>query len=132
MSKDYGKQINKILEYIDRHGVVDKDSIMQRKPNVKKIRTRKRAPRITLDLHGMKTIEAQQKVRLTFESSRNKGIREILIIHGRGFHSDPNEGPVLKKLVREMLENELRSLVLKFQTAVPRDGGEGATLVYLR
>jgi len=132
MSKDYGKQINKILEYIDRHGVVDKDSIMQRKPNVKKIRTRKRAPRITLDLHGMKTIEAQQKVRLTFESSRNKGIREILIIHGRGFHSDPNEGPVLKKLVREMLENELRSLVCKFQTAVPRDGGEGATLVYLR
>lgn len=123
---------NQILEYIKFHGVVDKDASLGKKVPAKKIQIRKGVCRTTLDLHGMKSLDARRKILFTFENSRNKGIKEILIIHGRGFHSNPNDGPVLKTLVMDMLENELRSLVQSFKMAPPRDGGEGATVVVLR
>ena len=45
---------------------------------------------------------------------------------------DPAEGGVLKKLVRECLEYRYALAVRGFKTALPKDGGEGATLVTLR
>ena len=59
-------------------------------------------------------------------------MRELLVVHGYGLHSDPNEGPVLKKLVRDMLDRELRPKYRTYRTASIRDGGEGATLVAVR
>jgi DNA-nicking Smr family endonuclease len=62
---------------------------------------------------------------------RDRGIRELFVIHGHGVHSAPEEGPVLKNLVRDMLENELSDRVRDFRAGIPREGGEGVTLVYL-
>lgn len=132
MNNDDSKSAKKILEYIEQHGIVDKDSVLSQKNRTKKVQIRKRAARITIDLHGMNSFEAQHKIRSSFMACRCKGIKEILIVHGRGFHSDPNEGPVLKNLVKDMLEHELKSEIHGFRTALARDGGEGATLVSLR
>ncbi|NLD99881.1 MAG: Smr/MutS family protein [Fibrobacter sp.] len=129
MNKNDGR--DEILEYIQAHGTVDKDCTRPSNPKPKQF-CRKHAVRVVLDLHGMKSDEAVRKIRLFFNQSISKGIREILIIHGRGIHSKSGDGPVLKTLVRNMLEMELRNLIRDYRAASPRDGGDGATLVYLK
>lgn len=123
---------DEILSFLDTHGVVDKDSLEMLQRKRKNSNSRKRTSRFVLDLHGMKSDKAESRIRTVLQDCRNKNIRELLIIHGKGYHSDPAEGPVLKKLVRDMLEGELRNSVRDFRTALPKDGGEGATLVYLK
>lgn len=125
---------NRILKYLDEYGVVDKDRIVDSHRSERKsiIKSSKKTLRLTLDLHGMTESEATRKIRATFDGIGNRGIKEILIIHGKGYHSAPDQGPVLKKLVRSMLENELCGCVRNFSAAPVRDGGDGATLVFLR
>jgi len=123
-----------ILSFLASHGTQDKDFAgpVPEKPVVRGIEKRKGGVlRKTLDLHGLTSDEASIRLRLTIESCQKQGIKELLIIHGLGRHSAPAEGPVLKGLVREMLDNELRLSVLRFRTGLPREGGEGATVAYL-
>jgi DNA-nicking Smr family endonuclease len=86
---------------------------------------------MTLDLHGKTSDEASRSLRMMMETCRDHGIRELLVIHGRGHHSSSDEGPVLKTLVYSMLNNELKLRVKDFRTALPREGGEGATVLFL-
>jgi len=136
MMNENEKSGDEILEYMRRHGVFDKDAsgiLAQKKKSKSRDRYRRFAThRAILDLHGLKYDEAVVRIHAAFEDCNAKGIRELLIIHGQGFHSSPQEGPVLKKLVLDMIENEFRSVVKDFRTAVPKDGGEGATVVWLR
>jgi DNA-nicking Smr family endonuclease len=130
-NSDKKENADQILSYLDQHGVVDKDasSVLKKR---KKITISRKHPRAILDLHGMKSDEAARKIRSELTRCSERGIKELLIIHGKGYHSAPQEGPVLKNLVRDMLERELGSMIRDFRTALPKDGGEGATLVYLR
>jgi DNA-nicking Smr family endonuclease len=59
-------------------------------------------------------------------------MRELLVIHGYGKHSNPNEGPVLKKLVRDLLDNDYRPKYRSYRTANSNDGGDGATLIAVK
>jgi DNA-nicking Smr family endonuclease len=123
-----------ILSFLASHGTRDKDAArpVPDKPVVRRIEKRKGGVlRETLDLHGLTSDEASLRLRLTMDSCQKRGIKELLIIHGQGRHSAPAEGPVLKSLVREMLDNVLRLSVLRFRTGLPREGGEGATVAYL-
>ena len=87
---------------------------------------------MTLDLHGQTCEQASMRMRSTFESCLHHGVRELLIIHGQGHHSNQQEGPVLKKLVRDMLDYEFNLRVREYRSAGLREGGDGATLVLLR
>ena len=87
---------------------------------------------MVLDLHGMKSDDAARRVRSFITQSRKKGIREILIIHGKGNHSVNQGEPVLKRMVRDLLEKELHHTIRNYRAARPREGGDGATVVYLR
>lgn len=122
-----------ILAYLQEHGVSDKDlsapSQRKAKSNIRK--GKGGIPRMTLDLHGKNSEQASRVLRAAMETCREHGIKELLVIHGRGHHSSKDEGPVLKTLVRSMLNNELKLRVKDFRTALPREGGEGATLLFL-
>lgn len=123
---------DEILLYIDQHGVFNKDAHNREKKVQGRKICRKHSIRVVLDLHGMKCEDASRKVKSFIARSRERGVREILIIHGKGNHSiTQGEQPVLKKMVRDMLERELHHSIRDFRTALPKDGGEGATLVYL-
>ena len=62
----------------------------------------------------------------------SKGHRVLLLVHGRGLHSD-EDGPVLKALVPEwLMAPPVAPHVLAFTPARPADGGEGALYVLLR
>lgn len=133
MKQKHIDRTQEILAYLQKHGTVDKDAALhQKKTNRHKRILHKRAPRLVLDLHGLRSDDAVRRVRNVFLRLKEQGVREILIIHGKGFHSDPQEGPVLKKVVRDMLQGELSPMVRDYRQAMPRDGGSGATLVVLR
>ncbi len=120
-----------IFSYIEKNGVFDKDASSSARHSASRKICRKHSTRLVLDLHGMKSDEAARKVMAFITQSRKKGIREILIIHGKGNHS-VNEGyPVLKKMVRDLLDNELHHTIRNYRAALPKEGGEGATVVYL-
>ena len=84
------------------------------------------------DLHGMTAAEAREAVERFVLSSVIKGLRCVLIIHGRGLNSQ-DQMPVLKKRMSSWLKRgRLKRLVLAFATAQPCDGGAGAMYLLLR
>ena len=125
-----------ILRYVERHGVRDKDAgteLPQSRAGDKNIaRKRKCRFRKTIDLHGMVSALAERALAEALTECKKRGIKELLIIHGRGMHSDPMEGGVLKKLVRDNLEFRYAKNIRSFGPALPREGGEGATVVVLK
>ena len=73
-----------------------------------------------LDLHGFGAIEARSAVRAFLESwQRRKAGAVVHIISGRGKGSA--NGPVLRGLVKSLLQGELRGMVSQWSV----DDGEG-------
>ena len=122
-----------ILAYLQEHGVRDKDAVLPRKKPIQTTIKKGKGgiPRMTLDLHHKTVEEASRSLRAMIDTCKQHGVRELLVIHGRGHHSSMNEGPVLKTLVRTMAENELRLQIRDFRTAASIDGGDGATILLL-
>ena len=84
-----------------------------------------------IELHGLERREAAFEVRVQLREAFEMAERCVLIIHGRGARSEM--GPVLKEALPGWLcEPALYRLVMAFASAVPVDGGTGATYVLLR
>ncbi|MEN8174791.1 MAG: Smr/MutS family protein [Pseudomonadota bacterium] len=85
-------------------------------------------PTATLDLHGLRVVEARDAlVRFLGQSTRARR-RCVRIIHGKGYGSDHRQ-PVLKQKVNQWLLQ--RQEVLAFCSAPRWDGGTGAVYVLL-
>jgi len=85
-----------------------------------------------LDLHGMTQAEAKAAVERFLTDSRRAKKRCVLIVHGRGLHSQ-DQVPVLKEQLKVWLsQKRIGQMVLAFATARPQDGGAGAVYVLLR
>jgi DNA-nicking Smr family endonuclease len=89
---------------------------------------RKLEPQATLDLHGMNSREAEQALEEFVLECRRRGVRKILIVHGKGHHSRGE--PVLQGVVRRYLESS--PYTGAFGPAQGRHGGRGATWVVVR
>jgi Uncharacterized protein conserved in bacteria len=85
-------------------------------------------PQAALDLHGMTAERAQAAVWAFIEQSARSGLEKVLVIHGKGLHSEGS--PVLKKAARRALEAQ--PLAGRFGEADKRDGGSGALWVLIR
>jgi DNA-nicking Smr family endonuclease len=83
----------------------------------------------TLDLHGM-TVEAGLARLREFVVASSKLWCCVLIVHGRGLHSE--HGAPLREAVLAELLGPLSGFVHALATAAPADGGEGATYLALR
>lgn len=85
-----------------------------------------------IDLHGMVQGEAREKlVEFVLESVR-KGLRTVLVVHGRGRRSPGGQAVLKQAAARWLSRGRLGAWVLAFTTARPCDGGAGATCVLLR
>ncbi len=85
-----------------------------------------------VDLHGLTREEARREVDRFLKESRRRGRRCVLLVHGRGLHSE-KQVPVLKEALRGWLgAARFGRHVLAFATARPQDGGAGALYVLLR
>ncbi|MGA9524436.1 MAG: Smr/MutS family protein [Myxococcaceae bacterium] len=86
----------------------------------------------TLDLHGMVRVDAKKALEDFILTSRRAGKRCVLVVHGRGLHSD-DQIPVLKESVQVWLSRgRVAREVIAFCSARPQDGGAGAVYVLLR
>ncbi len=83
----------------------------------------------TLDLHGLRSEEARPALAQFLAQGVKRGLRCILVVHGKGL-SSPNQLPVLKGRVARWLAQ--RGEVLAFCEPRAADGGSGATVVLLR
>ena len=121
-------------KWIEKHGVRDKDISSGTTPEDKQEKIQLRnilrsmKPQAEIDLHGLKKNEALLELKRFLEDSRRKGLKKVLIIHGKGFHSQ--QGPILGKAVREYLEQT--SLTGETGTADRRYGGKGALWAIIR
>ena len=85
-----------------------------------------------LDLHGIDAATARPLVERFITDCHARGLRCVRIVHGRG-RGSPGGIPVLKSnLPRWLARGPARLIVLAYTSALPRDGGTGATYVLLR
>ena len=82
-----------------------------------------------IDLHGMTTAEAHDALSDFLLDARNRGLRCVRVIHGKGLTS-PNREPVLKGKVRRWLMQW--DDVLGYCEAPTHAGGSGAVVALLR
>jgi len=85
-----------------------------------------------IDLHGLTLEQAEAEAAEFIAGAVARGLRHVLIVHGRGKGS-PGGVPVLKKALAAALgAKRFRRSVLAFCTAQPMDGGAGAMYLLLR
>ena len=82
-----------------------------------------------IDLHGLRSDEARERLAGFLRDSARLGRRCVRIVHGKGLGS-PGREPVLKGKVKAWLVQH--GAVLAFTYARPSDGGHGAVIVLLR
>ena len=82
-----------------------------------------------IDLHGMTVDQARDALADFLLEARNRGLRCVRVIHGKGLTS-PNREPVLKGKVRRWLSQW--DDVLAYCEAARHAGGAGAVIVLLR
>jgi DNA-nicking Smr family endonuclease len=81
-----------------------------------------------IDLHGLRSEAARERVAEFIRESARSGLRCVRVVHGKG-HGSPGREPVLKQKVKSWLVQ--RREVLAFTHARPADGGHGALIVLL-
>lgn len=94
----------------------------------KKIRQGQLAVEGCLDLHGCTQKIALSELSLFLSEAISVGHKLVIIIHGKGQRSQ--NSAVLKPLVLHWISQQ--NTVLAWCPAQPRDGGSGASYVYLR
>jgi len=108
----------------------DKDEAAAAAPRPLPPRTEmeKAAAQDSLDLHGMTVEDAQAALRYYLRESRLEGYRKVLVIHGKGLHSE-NRKSVLKEAVAQVLVKDRN--VAAWGEAGRNEGGKGASWVWL-
>ncbi len=95
---------------------------------VRELRQGRILPADCLDLHGLRVKQARPVFARFLNQARQRQLRCVRIIHGKGRESAKNQ-PVLKQKTNQWLRQ--RAEVLAFCSAPPFDGGTGATYVLL-
>ena len=82
-----------------------------------------------LDLHGLRTDEARERLAAFIREAKALGLRCVRVVHGKGLGS-PGKTPVLKGRVQGWLAQKKE--VIAFVQARPAEGGAGALVVLLQ
>ena len=95
----------------------------------------------TCDLHGYSLDEANIAVRELINDSFENGVNKLIIVTGKGLHSENDKDPytskefgILKYSVPEFIKNnlELMKKINDIKGANIQDGGSGAFYIYLK
>ncbi len=105
------------------------------------ISEKKNAPKFKFDLHGYSIEAANIKVKELIEKCYEKGFSEILLITGKGYHSNVDDNVYVSKdysklsgTVPDYIKNnwDLNSKVSQIKEADEKMGGKGALIVKLK
>ncbi len=104
--------------------------------------TKKDIPKtLKFDLHGYSLSEANSKVEEIIQKSYQLGIKKLILITGKGIHSENEKDPyvskelgILKNSVPEYIKHndQLMNKINDIVDADIKDGGSGAFYIYLK
>ena len=113
--------------------VIDKDDIQTNKQlNLQRFR---------YDLHGFTLTEANKKVREIILLCSKKNFREILLITGKGIHSNTDKNIYVSKDLSKLRysvpdyiksDKDLSKNIISITSADKKDGGDGAIIIKLK
>ena len=94
-----------------------------------------------LDLHGYSLMDANKKIRDYINYSYNNEISKLVVVTGKGLHSNVEKNPyvskdlsILKYSIPEYINtnNELLDKILEIKDAKIEDGGSGAFYIFIK
>ena len=100
-----------------------------------------RAQRYRFDLHGFTLFEANKKVRELIIYCQENNFKEILLITGKGLHSNTDQNTYVSKKLSKLkfavpeyikTQEDLSGKIISIETAQINDGGEGAIIIKLK
>jgi DNA-nicking Smr family endonuclease len=100
-----------------------------------------RKDRYKFDLHGFTLDEANKKVRDLINHCIKNNFRELLLITGKGIHSNSEEDAYISKELGKLkysvpefikTNSDLNKLIISINDAEKKDGGEGAIIIKLK
>jgi len=115
-----------------------KESLPNKDSNISEIKSSKS---ILCDLHGYSLDQANIKIKDLIIKSFDQNINKLIIVTGKGLHSNNEEDPyvsknlgILKYSVPEFIKNskELMKFIIEIKEASIEDGGSGAFYIYLK
>lgn len=98
---------------------------------MKMLKQGKLTPDASLDLHGLRRDEVGQKLGFFLQNAQHQGLRTLLIITGKGLHSESGEA-LLRSEAERFLANEGGKWLLEWGRAPKQYGGAGALVLFLR
>ncbi|MDR2245717.1 MAG: Smr/MutS family protein [Treponema sp.] len=125
------RSVDPMTAWLRVNGVYDKDAespAAERQVAERRRRLRTKKPDAILDLHGLTRDEAWAVMETFFEESRMRELEKVLLIHGKGNHSEGEA--VLRRAVLQFIE-KCPYAGESGQPAVEL-GGSGATWVLLK
>ena len=134
MRTENSKEVNPMELWLRKYGTIDKDKIAEEN----QVRTKEQdrnylinlKPEAHIDLHGLHQDEARERLNLFITECKRRGLRKIMIIHGKGIHTHGTD-PVLGELVRRFIETDNRC-GMSGHPKNKAEGGTGATWVILK
>ena len=118
--------------------ISNKEKLENKDINLKKKHTQKVK---SIDLHGYTLDQANIKVRDFINESYLLGVNKLIVVTGKGLHSENEKNPyvskdlsILKYSVPEYIENNksLMNKIYEFGEAKIEDGGSGAFYIFLK
>ena len=100
-----------------------------------------RGERFSFDLHGFTLVEANKKVRELIIHCQENCFKEILLITGKGLHSNTDQNTYVSKDLSKLkfavpeyikTQKDLLNKIIRIETAKIIDGGEGAIIIKLK
>jgi DNA-nicking Smr family endonuclease len=85
-----------------------------------------------IDFHGLREEAAGRHLAQRLESAIARGLRCVIVIHGRGTSNEGGDAVLRERLPGWLMKPPNAERVLAFAPAPAKLGGEGATLVLLR
>ena len=98
---------------------------------MKQLKLGRISPDASLDLHGFKRADVAVKLSHFLTNSQHRGYSTLLVITGKGLHSEGGEA-VLRDEAEHFLANCETGLVAEWGRAPKNYGGHGALVVFLK
>lgn len=128
------KEINPMEMWLRRYGTIDKDKLAEETEERNRETDRNYLmnlrPEARIDLHGLHQDEAYERLNNFIGDCKARGIRKVIIIHGKGNHTTGTD-PVLGQLVKKFIEQDKRC-GMSGHPKTRMEGGTGATWVILK
>ena len=100
-----------------------------------------RVERFRFDLHGFTLLEANKKVKELVIYCQENSFKEILLITGKGLHSNTDQNTYVSKELSKLkfavpeyikTQQDLLDKIINIEPAHIHDGGEGAIIIKLK